>query len=195
MIDKEPEWEFLAKFAETLKEDIAKNMLRKFVYDRRPELLSKDALTDLALFYYNNGFVQDFIRVTKDNASLYGKEWPTNHNLDFISTYVKPFANNTTLAIDCRAGYGGISSNVYYFSKMFRKIAVICDKDDNEWTKDFSFDCITDFYLVHDPYSLGKNIQCYIVDGNTPMTKEVALREFENAMYGRPTEVLKKRER
>lgn len=195
MIDKEPEWEFLAKFAETLKEDIAKNMLRKFVYDRRPELLSKDALTDLALFYYNNGFVQDFIRVTKDNASLYGKEWPTNHNLDFISTYVKPFANNTTLAIDCRAGYGGISSNVYYFSKMFRKIAVICDKDDNEWTKDFSFDCITDFYLVHDPYSLGKNIQCYIVDGNTPMTKDVALREFENAMYGRPTEVLKKRER
>ena len=195
MIDKEPEWGFLAQFAETLKEDIAKNMLRKFVYDRRPELLSKAALTDLALFYYNNGLIHDFIHVTKDNASLYGTDWPTNHNMDFISVYLKPFIRKTTLAIDCRAGHGGISSNIYYFSNMFDKIAVICDEKDSEWTKDFSYNCITNFYLVHDPYSLGKDIECYIVDGNTPMTKEVALREFENAMYGRQTEVLKKRER
>lgn len=171
LINSEKDTKFIGDISSQFIEPFARYILQWHVFNYgKPGDLSREEMTDLAYNSYMNGLVHDFSSVVAASEKIYTPDPSTEHNSKFIRTYIAPFENKTLVVLDTSNGKEHLNSISYYLSKMFIHIT-----DSENFNKE-----------------KGKYENIFLVDCSKPLSPKTALSEFENVMYGRESNILKK---
>lgn len=171
LINSEKDTMFIGDISSQFIEPFARYILQWYVFNYgKPGDLSREEMTDLAYNSYMNGLVHDFSSVVAASEKIYAPDTSTMHNSKFIRTYIAPFEDKTLVVLDTSNGKEHFNSISYYLSKMFIHIT-----DSENFNKE-----------------KGKYENIFLVDCSKPLSPKTALGEFENVMYGRESNVLKK---
>lgn len=181
---------FIADILHGLTKTESKYLATKYLYDNDPKKISLSDYLNLAVTSYNCGLMEDFGKISQYTVDIYGNTGAQQHNAAFYNTYIKPTMENKTLVVDCREGHAHLASIIFYFSKMFNTISILCDPDELlTLSSKYSFDPIKTLGTISDESQLTSD--CYLISANYLVTPQLAVKEFENIMYDKPTMFIK----
>ena len=169
-----------------INEDLAKYILLRTVYDNNPHLLTKNGWITLSFLTYSFGKVNDFITMT-EKSSLHLKDDEKLTQNQMFSVQLTDFQDKHPIIIDCRGGHDALSSNFFYFLNIFKKIYVL--GIDEEVENQYGLRRYKPI-LIDSPEKCKEN--AYIIDGNTQIDAKTAISEFNKALWGTETTILKK---
>ena len=178
------DYTFMEEMGCAMDENVAKYILLKTVYDNDPSKLTQEGWLNLCFCSYIFGKVNDFVEMTEKSAHYLKKEEVSRQNVEY-SLHITKFQDEHPVIIDCRKGHDALSSNLFYFLNMFKKVYVLGDENT--------------FKKVHGLHRYRVNLlktieECpknaFMVDGNRQTNIETALSEFEQALKNGQTKGL-----